>query len=146
MRVVVLVLAMLLLPLRGWLGDAMALQMTPPQQQAQRAATASVPTDHAAHAMHATAQAPGDAAHHDGTSPSSAHASASSHAPSESSSAHTVQECQTTCTNCQLCHSLAVAFWPEVPPLAEVPRAAPAFEPIAFASAEPAPGFKPPIS
>jgi cytochrome c553 len=119
MRFLVLALAILLLPLRGWLGDAMALQVL--RQQVAVAA----PAAHADHAMHATGGMEGVA--HD-------HAAAST------------TDCQSTCTNCQLCHSVAMTVWPEVPMLAEVPRTTPAFEPAAFASAEPAPGLKPPIS
>lgn len=55
-------------------------------------------------------------------------------------------DCTSTCTSCQLCHNIAMTVWPDMPTTGEAPRAAPSFEPVAFASAEPAPGFKPPIS
>ncbi|MEO5738658.1 MAG: hypothetical protein ABIQ82_14530 [Variovorax sp.] len=123
MRVFVLALAILLLPLRGWLGDAMALQNVQPQQT--MAAEAST----AMHAMHDMA----DMAHDDASHPPAAHTPA---AP----------DCQTTCTHCQLCHSVAMTVWPELALLGEAPREAPSFRPVVFASAEPARGFKPPIS
>ncbi|MEO5737986.1 MAG: hypothetical protein ABIQ82_11060, partial [Variovorax sp.] len=76
MRVFVLALAILLLPLRGWLGDAMALQNVQPQQTMATEAEAGI----AMHAMH-------DMAHDD-----------ASHLPA----AHTpaAPDCQTTCTHC----------------------------------------------
>jgi hypothetical protein len=116
MRVFVLALAILLLPLRGWLGDAMALQMVPQHQ-----APTTTETVHQGHAGHADAEG---------------HEALAAAPP----------DCQTTCTHCQLCHSVAMTVWPAVPLLGEAPRHAPAFEPVAFASAEPARGFKPPIS
>ena len=123
MRLLVLVLAIVLLPLRGWLGDAMML--APVQQVATGHAMHAMPSA-SEHDMHAAHTAMGPAATHDGTD--SAHA------------AHT------TCDTCQFCHSVAVTAWPEVP----MPAAAPAHGPIAgamrFASAEAAQGFKPPIS
>ncbi len=121
MRVLVLALAILLLPLLGGFGDAMALQMA--QQQTPQPAGM-------AHAGH------GEGAH-------AAHAAQAGH---EEAASATSSDCQTTCTNCQLCHSVAMTVWPEVPMLAEAPRPAPAFEPASFASAEPGQGFKPPIS
>lgn len=48
MRVFVLILLMLLLPLRAWAGDAMALSMV----QGAGAAALVMPADHTAHDMH----------------------------------------------------------------------------------------------
>jgi hypothetical protein len=143
MRVLVLALAILLLPLRGWLGDAMAIGMVQQHVAAQALAAhgahdahgvQSRHTAHADHAMHDTAAT----THEVGDDGGLAHAHG----------ATTTGPCdgQTTCSSCQLCHSVAVTVWPEVPLLGKAPCAAPAFEPIAFASTEPAPGFKPPIS
>lgn len=133
MRVFVLALAILLLPLRGWLGDAMAMEMT--QQQVVAAVTvvaheaASAQDAHADHAMHDMASTA------DGM-----HTGHASHDPAAQ------PDCQSTCTDCQLCHSVAMTVWPEMPTTGEAPRATPSLAPVAFASAEPAPGFKPPIS
>lgn len=114
MRVFVLVLAILLLPLRGWLGDGMGMAMA---IEATQTATAA----HAGHDMAGMS--------HDGDD-----------AP------HASPNCQSTCSDCQLCHSVAMALWPELTAVVASPRLAPAFVPAAFASAEPAPGLKPPIS
>ena len=123
MRLWVLVLAIVLLPLRGWLGDAMML--------------APVQSATAGHAMHATPSA-------------DAHDMHAAHAPMDAGATHDSTDsphaAHTTCDTCQFCHSVAVTAWPEVP----MPAAAPAHGPIAgamrFASAEAAQGFKPPIS
>ncbi|RZL64729.1 MAG: hypothetical protein EOP81_07505 [Variovorax sp.] len=132
MRVLVLALAILLLPLRGWLGDAMAIGTAQPAAVAQ-----------AMHATHAThAMAADDHGTHDlaGTSHEGHDMQeASHHAPAS-------PDCQSTCNDCQLCHSVAMTLWPEAAAPIEAPRAAPAFQPAAFASTEPAPGLKPPIS
>lgn len=111
-----------LLPLRGWVGDAMAMEM---EMMAPATAQAEPASDmHTDMAM--MDDCPGHAAAHDGAQ------------------AKTV-DCN-TCTVCQICH--AVALTPSVPYLAPAPLPAsrpPAVAPH-FASAERAPGFKPPIS
>lgn len=121
MRTFVLVLAILLLPLRGWLGDAMAVESMQPQ-----------------HEMHATHEMHGTGATADIAGMDIVEATATT-----SSDAH--HDCQSTCTDCQLCHSIAIAVWPQVPSLAEAPRETPTPLSVAFVSAEPAPDFKPPI-
>lgn len=136
MRLLVLVLAIVLLPLRGWLGDAMML--APVQTAAAGHAMHAMADDAVAtHTVHAT---PSDDAHER----HAAHA-AMDHAPAHDA-ANSGHGAHTTCDTCQFCHSVAVTAWPEVP----LPAAAPAHAPIAdamrFASAEAAQGFKPPIS
>lgn len=123
MRLWVLVLAIVLLPLRGWVGDAMMLA---PAQSATAGHAMHAMQSADAHDMHAAHLVMDAGATHDGTdSPHAAH---------------------TTCDTCQFCHSVAVTAWPEVP----MPFAAIAHMPVAgamrFASAEAAQGFKPPIS
>ena len=134
MRVLVLALAILLLPLRGWLGDAMAVQSTQSQQTMSMSAGAGT----AMHAMHDMAGMAGmadtaDMAHDHASHPPAAHAPAN-------------PDCKTTCADCQLCHSVAMTVWPALALLGAAPREAPSFRPVVFASAEPARGFKPPIS
>lgn len=128
MRILILVLAILLLPLRGWIGDAMATQVA---VQAVRgtpaAATSALEAPHAMHSMEGMA--------HDEAAPDEPHAQdASSH------------DCQSTCSSCQLCHSVAMTFQVAVPMLSEAPRGAPAGAISTFASADTARGLKPPIS
>ena len=131
MRVLVLALAILLLPLRGWLGDAMAVQGVQGAQP-QQTMSASAEAGAALHAMHDMADTAG-MAHDHASHPPAAHAPAN-------------PDCKTTCTDCQLCHSVAMTVWPALALLGAAPREAPSFRPVVFASAEPARGFKPPIS
>lgn len=124
MRVLALALAILLLPLRGWLGDGMATAMAVEAVQssaADRSHTAA--EDHSTHDMAGMA--------HDG------HADDAQHGD---------PDCHGTCTDCQLCHSVAMTLWPESAAAIAAPHVTPAFAPAAFASAEPARGLKPPIS
>ncbi len=127
MRVFVLALAILLLPLRGWLGDAMAIEAAQP-----------APIGHATHTMQADEHAMHDMAGH---AHDTHHSDGAAAEP-----AHTPDDCHTTCGDCQLCHSVAIALWPELAALVAAPRTAPAFAPAAFVSAQPKPGLKPPIS
>ena len=124
MRSLVLVLAILLLPLRGWLGDGMGTAMAIEAAQAPAAVHAMSADAHSMHGMHEMHEAEGT-----------------------SHEAHTTApDCHSSCSDCQLCHSVAMAVPPALTAAVEAPRTAPAFAPGAFASAEPAPGFKPPIS
>ncbi len=122
MRLLVLVLAIVLLPLRGWLGEAMMLA---PVQQAS-----------AGHAMHAMADAHDMHAAHAGMD----HATTHDAPDGGHDGAHT------TCDTCQFCHSVAVTAWPEVPMPVAAPAHAPVGNAMRFASAEATQGFKPPIS
>ena len=124
MRILILAFAILLLPLRGWLGDAMAIDA----MHAPAAAVQAVPDN--GHAMHDMAGMSHDA-----------HAAHDVHGTQQVD-----PDCQSTCADCQLCHSVAMTVWPALATVMEAPRAAPTFSTTAFASAEPAPGFKPPIS
>lgn len=136
MRLLVLVLAIVLLPLRGWLGDAMMLA---PVQSATAGHAMHTVTDGAAamHTMHATSAAGAHAMHaaHAAVDPAATHAS--------TDSPHVAH---TTCDTCQFCHSVAVTAWPEAPMPAAAPARAPVAGAMRFASAEATQGFKPPIS
>ena len=136
MRLLVLILAIVLLPLRGWLGDAMML--APVQQvatgHAMHAMTKGAMGAHAMHAMPSTD-------HHDMHAAHAAMDPGATHDASDSGhGAHT------TCDTCQFCHSVAVTAWPKVPMPAAAPAHAPVADVMRFASAEAVPGFKPPIS
>jgi hypothetical protein len=131
MRRFVLTLMMALLPLSGWTGDAMAIEMA--------AATLETPTfaieTGADHARTETAAAVFD-------SENTLHANCHDHVAALDDTAHADSNCST----CSACHSLALA--PTLTQAASVALSAPqpqAAEPF-FASAERAPGFKPPIS
>ena len=127
MRSLFLALLIALLPLRGWVGDVMAMELMAP------ALTAS-----AAQAAHPS--------HHDA-------AGDCEHAPTHHGHARTgesIGEAQAagdcgTCTACQICHSVALAPVPHQPESPQLALAAPQSRLPQDVSAERAPGFKPPI-
>lgn len=128
MRLLVLALMIALLPLRSWAGDVMAVEV------AAQALDGPAPAGLAA--MDNCHQDPGQAA---------GHAMDHGAAPAQTQGEHTSADCG-TCTSCQICHSVALtALLPHA--LAPVlPAAAPRSSQPRYASAAPAPGYKPPIS
>jgi len=134
MRHFVLALMIALLPLRGWVGDAMAMEIAAETLEESVLAIESV----ASNAHSARADAISDAKN-------TMHPECPDHVASPDDTPHAASDCN-TCADCQICHS--VALTPTLPQLA--PAAVPAAQPQTaarlFASAERAPGFKPPIS
>jgi hypothetical protein len=141
MRTLLLALMIALLPIRGWLGDAMAVEMAlHAMPAAATVSMASAATEaHCQDAMDADdsmgmqmamsghpTQDPQDHATHDG--------GGTDH-----------QGCG-TCTACQVCHTVALGGMPLVDTVRLAPQAPPAAHTERFASAEPAQGLKPPIS
>lgn len=129
---------LVLLPLRGWLGDAMALE------RMGQAWQPSLPA--ATHAMHQRLTG-SDAQAHDGQR-AALHADCPGHtsaanAPSDDAQ-HGSADCA-TCAACQICH--AVGLTPIPPQLGAAPVTAgqPQGHVPHFSSAERAAGFKPPI-
>jgi hypothetical protein len=138
MRRYLYVLLILLLPLRAWIGDAMATQMAFP-----------------ASAHHATAQATADHGHGDDAR-STAHAppmvlamptgagDCSGHASqNEASSLDDTAHCG-ACAMCQTCHTVAVLAVVQFPAAGQSRPAAPLFAAIGFTSADRALALKPP--
>ena len=122
MRVFLLALMIALLPVRGWVGDVMAMELM----------NSSTPAHHhAAVSAHA-----GMANCHEG------HADAAQ--PTRADTDHAAGDCG-SCSLCQICHSVALtAVLPRLPS-AVLPGAAPASSQPLYASAERALGDKPPI-
>lgn len=123
MRVLLLALMIALLPVRGWVGNAMAVDMA--AQQAQQAAA------NAESGIEASAM-PEDCL---------MHAQASEAEASQADGAH----CN-GCNTCELCLALASFTWPGLQPAAFTLHAEPLAGGTLFTSAERASGFKPPIS
>lgn len=120
---------MALLPLRGWLGDAMAMQqMAPAMQAAAAAAPASAHAGHAAMPCHDTNETAAPAAGTDGE------------AGSHDSHGHG------HCTACQICHSVAAGTNHAPPRPSAWRHAAPHTATPRFVSAEPRRLAEPPIS
>ena len=139
MRTLLLALMIALLPIRGWLGDAMAIEMVRHSLPAAEAAvsTATATTEaHCHEAMEAgnSMDMQMDMADHAG-----------SHDNHSSNDGAGHQGCG-TCTACQVCHTVALGGMPLVDIVHSAPQAPPAAHAARFASAEPAQGLKPPIS
>ena len=128
MRMLLLALMIALLPLRGWVGDVMAME------QVGQALTAE-PSP----AMHSNCH---EIRPHHGRV-DAAHADLA--AAGEHDSVHAGADCA-GCTVCQICHPVALAGLPCASSAASLPTAVPQTPVRRYASAECAPGFKPPIS
>ena len=160
MRIFVIVLMMLLLPLQGWLGDAMAMQMATDQlqhkpdtsQRSESAITSIATNDHRTggeghfHAEKAesdaiahTALQPAAPTGHDCAEP------AIGFAEDTSQASHNTSDCG-SCPSCQACHTVALGHGahPGSPGFNPTARLGTANSP--FASADAALSQKPPIS
>lgn len=132
MRVFFLALMIALLPLRGWVGDVMAMEPTNSPQPAHHAAGMSAP---AAMVMANCHEAP--AAGHHGHAADAAQ-------PGSADDEHAAGDCG-SCSLCQICHSVALTAVLPPLPAAVLPGVAPASSQPLYASAERALGDKPPI-
>ena len=134
MRPLLLAIMIVLLPIRGWLGDAMAVEMVrhslPAAMEAATVASAAAEA-HCHEAM--DADAGGDIA-----MAMSAHGS--------SNTSHNDHQGCGTCVACQVCHTVALGGMPLVAIVHGAPQASPAAHAARFVSAEPVQGLKPPIS
>ena len=132
MRFFVLMLLVLLLPLRGGMGEAMAAA-GPHHDMTQQAH---------AHAEHALEDCAGHTGH---TGPTQSTAQASTDSQAEPQTASPLTDCD-ACSACQTCHAVALVFSAdEVQPM-PAPHAAPAAASLQFASAPAARDQKPPIA
>lgn len=141
MRTLLLALMIALLPIRGWLGDAMAVEMVRHSMPATSSVSVTVAAAAAeAHCHEATQASDGmDMALHMGMAdPAGSHDDGSHNGTDH-------QGCG-TCTACQVCHTVALGGMPLIDIVHSAPQAPPAAHAARFASAEPAPGLKPPIS
>ncbi len=143
MRLFVIALLMVLLPIRGWMGDAMAISMI----TAPHAATLSpVAAHHAvmdASSLHEHDHSATD--NRDECAGLALDARDDVHTPAAADCGSPVAVGCESCSACQVCNTLALATdarsialpRPKVAPVGELPH---------FASIEPQPGLKPPIS
>jgi len=130
MRPLFLALMIALLPLRGWVGDVMAVEL------AQQSVAGPHP------AMAGAASALADC--HEGHGEHAGHAPMAQPAPHAQPGDEHAADCG-TCTVCQICHSVALtAVLPRLP-AAVLPMAAPRTSQPQYASAERVQGDKPPI-
>lgn len=137
MRTLLLALMIALLPIRGWLGDAMAIEMA---QHTLPAAAVVAEEAAQAHCHEAMEAGHGD---HAGMDTTAHHDHEDSSTNSDHGTDH--QGCG-ACTACQVCHTVALGGIPLIDIVHGAPQAPPAAHADRFASAEPVPGLKPPIS
>lgn len=130
MRHLVFALLIALLPLRGWVGDAMAL--------AQPIAHGS-----GAVVLMGLHTAVGDAPHN----AAAAHNTTQGHAMSGCGDHSTGDtDAHSTCSACDVCNGPALVWTPSVAATPTWPHSRVALASTRFASCEPKPGIKPPIS
>ncbi|MBP7565214.1 MAG: hypothetical protein KA795_04335 [Burkholderiaceae bacterium] len=163
LRLALMLVVMAMLLARGWMGQAMAMEMamnpatahasTPRGMAPAHHAAASGGHDAAAqassgHAHVITAVEPppchGSATLMAQATPDAPESHHTSHATSQEDS-HDTSHCG-TCTLCQVCHSVAMTDDAATGSPFALPQAAPLQPAPRFASAEPHQGFKPPIS
>jgi hypothetical protein len=142
MRSLLFVLMITLLLLRGWTGDAMATEMALTPLQHQPSATETMATH--AHEMGAEGHLGHEAAAPEALSDVQAAHDCAGHASDEASHAESAH-CE-SCAACQACHTVALtpAEGDSNPVSSSLTR--PCTTAVQFASAEAAPGQKPPIS
>lgn len=149
MRTLLLALMIVLLPLRGWMGDAMAISMAGMQLGGGAMPHAMAMTTLARHSMapqsgHATPQATHqDSGHKDCAGMPMMMAAALENAPDEAAGAMTGCE---SCALCQVCSSTLMGVHPLQTAALETPQASPRSAPAQFSSNHPQRGHKPPIS
>ena len=145
MRRLFLVLIIALLPLRGWVGDVMAMEMAAQSMNAiELVATYAHSTGargqfDSQNADSTHSECPGHAATASGQA--NAVSDASPEGASDSASGH----CN-TCGVCQICHAVALADTAALSAPDFIPHALPALGSTRFASASTALSQKPPIS
>ena len=125
-------LLIMLLPLRGWVGDAMAMQMALPGQHAAVSSAMQHANGDSAHAQMGSmdSAAAGDCGGHTGAQD----------AGDEADAAH----CE-ACAMCQTCHTVAVLLLPDFLAGAQASPMSPSAPMKVFASADRALLLKPPI-
>ena len=131
MRYLLVALMIVLLPVRGWVGNAMALDMAA-QQVLMAQAVASSPL-----AFNAESPMPADCP---------MHAQATADAAAEASQTTGAGAHCNGCNTCQLCLALASFTWMDPPTGVFTAPAAPLLTGLRFSSAESVSNLKPPIS
>lgn len=127
MRILLLALMIVLLPVRGWMGDTMAAQMLAQKLHGQSASAAVDPEDAAKAAV--MPDCPGHEAEA---------------GPDDAPQTEKLNADCGTCSACQVCHSSACLGNASALSLLKVPHATPRSGLMTFASVDPLAGFKPP--
>lgn len=139
MRHLFLIFMIALLPLRGWVSDAMATGMVASQVQQQQTAAKKV----APHAHEAEVKAH---QHTETVMAEVAQTAADCSGHASGAEAHAADTHCESCSVCQACHTVALSPVAAAVTAVFDPRTLPRAAVAQFASAEPALGEKPPIS
>ncbi len=133
MRILLLALMIALLPVRGWMGNAMAVDMA--SQVVAKAQKAP------------TAESTGTVADSDASMAADCpmHAQSADNAAADREAQVSGVHCN-ACDTCELCLALATSTWPGASALAFAPHLAPLATGYRFSSADSFSSFKPPIS
>jgi hypothetical protein len=144
MRAIFLVFMIALLPLRGWLGDAMAMQMVPGHASATEKIATHASTARAGATFHVNFENSSLPCHDAGAGVD--HLSDdTARTPIDSSGPLTQGDCA-QCSTCQVCHSVALSPVINPLPLLALPAQAVHSEQTLFVSVPRALHLKPPIS
>lgn len=140
MRLLLLALMIALLPLRGWVGDTMAMEMALRHSFATKNVAGDTDTTRAKGHLDVNSEVP----HTQCLDHVSAAADVSvSASESQDHAAHV--QC-TSCSDCQICHTVALTAATAAIADASLPHLLWSAGGMQFASAVPAPRLKPPIS
>ena len=137
-RVLLIAFMVALLPVRGWIGDAMAVEM---------AADAANATKYVAQERHSTPASGSIASKNapQARSDCAGHGSMAQADNPQAASTQATDACQ-GCSACQVCHTLALAVVSAGTEPTDWAQAVPSMAKRHFSSADSARGFKPPIS
>jgi len=136
MRFLLIALMIALLPLRGWMGDAMATEMAASPGQASQIAAKTIAAE-----VHNAGES--DHFHHEMTATETAQSTPDCLDHSADTKSH--GKCG-SCSACQACHTVALSSAAQTLRPVFHPFTLPASAAAQFASAEAALGQKPPIS
>ena len=137
-RVLLIAFMVALLPVRGWVGDAMAVEMA----VSMASATKSVAQDQDSARTSGRVSSEKASETHSGCA---GHASVAQGDDSQAASTSASDVCQ-GCSACQVCHTVALAAMGAGAPPSIRAQALPTMAESHFSSADTARGFKPPIS
>lgn len=138
MRPLFFALMIALLPLRGWMGDAMAMEMASQQIFAMQSIASNEESTGASGHLHVNSEEPHTECH--------GHAGAAADVNVSESPDSAMHDHCNTCGACQICHTIAVTAMTGMMVESAMPHVLRPAGGIQFASAVSAPHLKPPIS
>lgn len=138
MRLLLLALMIALLPLRGWVGDVMAMEMPAGLPFATNNIATHADTTAAIGHIHVNSEA--------SHTPCHGHDSAAVDARADNAGSHDNPGQCSHCSACQICHTVAVTTFVRLAVDTALPHLLWPAGGLQFASAIPAPRLKPPIS